>query len=116
MYRGSALRDLRGQYISGDFARLFKFPRGPHDYGRLFSVDANRGDISQFHVLPGGELSLALLGWGQDASGELYALGNVSGVPFPNPDPSVGPPCASGAAGSCTGRVLDLVPAPTDID
>jgi hypothetical protein len=52
-------------------------------------------------VLPGGALSLALLGWGQDASGELYVLGNISGLPFPDPDPLVGP----------TGRVIRLVPA-----
>lgn len=125
VYRGSALRgldagdgprDLPGQYVFGDFSRLFKFPGGPHDYGRLFVVDPGRGEISQLQVLPGGQLSLALLGWGQDAGGELYALGNVSGIPFPNPDPSAGPPCASGAPGSCTGRILKLVPAPQDID
>jgi hypothetical protein len=36
----------------------------------------------------------------QDASGEIYALGNISGVPFPDPE------------GEPTGRVLKLVPAP----
>ena len=73
-------------------------------------MDAGRpGDlkpISQLHVLPGGALSLALLGFGQDAAGEIYALGNISGIPFP--DPVSGP----------TGRVLKLVPPPepTPID
>ncbi len=84
---------------------LFKFPSGPHDYGRLFVTDTgghndNLQEVSQLHVLPGGALSLALLGFGQDASGEVYALGNISGIPFP--DPASGP----------TGRVLKLVPAP----
>nr|MBA2537211.1 hypothetical protein [Actinomycetota bacterium] len=27
-------------------------------------------------------IGLALLGFGQDASGEIYALGNISGTPF----------------------------------
>jgi hypothetical protein len=42
---------------------------------------------------------MALLGWGQDASGELYAMGNINGVPF-----------------GTGGRVLKLVPASTDLD
>ncbi len=25
---------------------------------------------------------MALLGWGQDAAGELYPMGNISGLPF----------------------------------
>ncbi len=110
VYQGSLLSDLKKKYVFGDFALLFKFPSGPHDYGRLFVMDAGRpGDlkpISQLHVLPGGALSLALLGFGQDAAGEIYALGNISGIPFP--DPVSGP----------TGRVLKLVPPPepTPID
>jgi len=104
VYHGRGIPRLRGKYIFGDFALLFKFPTGPHDYGRLFIINPDGKDrlrkISQLHVLPGGALSLALLGWGQDARGELYVLGNISGLPFP--DPLVGP----------TGRVLRLVPAP----
>ncbi len=91
------------------FSRLFQFPGGPDDYGRLFVIETggqnnNLQETSQLHVLPGGELSLALLGFGQDAAGEVYALGNVSGIPFP--DPVSGP----------TGRVLKLVPAPEALD
>jgi hypothetical protein len=104
VYHGRGIPRLRGKYIFGDFALVFKFPTGPHDYGRLFSINpGGKGGlrkISQLLVLPGGALSLALLGWGQDARGELYVLGNISGLPFP--DPAVGP----------TGRVLRLVPAP----
>jgi glucose/arabinose dehydrogenase len=98
IYRGTALSALRGQYVFGDFSLLFKFPTGPHDYGRLFTMSpAGSGlrSISELLVLPGGAISLALLGWGQDASGELYALGNIFGVPF-----------------GADGRVLKLVPAP----
>ena len=39
VYHGSLLNDLSKQYIFGDFALLFKFPSGPHDYGRLFVTD-----------------------------------------------------------------------------
>jgi len=34
-----------------------------------------------FYVLPGGRVSLAVLGIGQDAHGEIYIGGNVSGLP-----------------------------------
>jgi glucose/arabinose dehydrogenase len=109
VYRGHAIKELRGQYVFGDFSLVFKFPRGPHDYGRVFAFDPDRKDgkkrlrqISQLLVVPGGALSLALLGWGQDAHGEIYALGNISGVPFPDPSSLLG-----------TGHVIKLMPAPT---
>ena len=38
VYRGRAIRDLVGRYVFGDFSLLFKFPLGPHDYGRIFWV------------------------------------------------------------------------------
>jgi glucose/arabinose dehydrogenase len=98
IYRGTALSTLRGQYIFGDFSLLFKFPAGPHDYGRLFTMSPTGSglrSISELLVLPGGAISLAVLGFGQDASGELYVLGNIFGVPF-----------------GTDGRVLKLVPAP----
>jgi len=41
-------------------------------------------EISEMPVLPGGALSLVLLGIGQDAQGEIYLLGNINGVPFGN--------------------------------
>ena len=102
VYRGHAIADLVGRYVFGDFSLLFKFPTGPHDYGRIFWVNpggAGLRPISQVQVLPGNALSMALLGWGQDASGELYALGNTNGVPF-----------------GTSGHVLRLVPAPTDVN
>ena len=106
VYRGHGIPKLRGKYVFGDFSLLFKFPTGPHDYGRLFTIDARGGKglrkISQLHVLPGGQASLAVLGWGQDARGEIYVLGNVSGLPFPEP----------GTIGEPTGHVLKLVRAP----
>ena len=71
--------------VFADFSLLFKFPRGPHDYGRLLSINAGAGSglraISELIVLPGGSVSLAVLGIGQDAHGEIYIGGNVSGLP-----------------------------------
>jgi len=89
IYRGSMIPELREKYVFGDFSLLFKFPRGPHDYARVFSMNVGRGnpglrEISEMPVLPGGALSLALLGIGQDAQGEIYLLGNINGVPFGN--------------------------------
>jgi len=85
VYHGKAVPALRGKYVFADFSLLFKFPRGPHDYGRLLSINAGAGSglraISELIVLPGGSVSLAVLGIGQDAHGEIYIGGNVSGLP-----------------------------------
>ena len=104
VYHGKAIPALRGRYVFADFALLFKFPRGPHDYGRLFVQNAGRSHhglqaISEILVLPGGAVSLAVLGSGVDASGEIYVTGNVFGVPFGN-----------------NGVVVRLVPAPETDD
>jgi glucose/arabinose dehydrogenase len=87
VYRGEDLHQLRGRLIFGDFSRLFNFPSGPHDYGRLFHVNAeSRGRrlraIREFHITPSNAPNLAVLGFGEDAKGEIYLLGNASGVPF----------------------------------
>lgn len=88
VYHGSLLPELHGRYIFGDFSRLFKFPSGPHDYGRLFHIRPPGGRnralarIREFHIQGGNALGLGVLGFGQDSAGELYVLGNVSGLPF----------------------------------
>jgi hypothetical protein len=71
--------------VFGDFSVLFKFPSGPHDYGRLFHIrpgSQRPSEISEFQIARGNAVSLAVLGFGQDADGEIYLMGNVSGVPF----------------------------------
>jgi glucose/arabinose dehydrogenase len=85
VYRGSRIPELAGRYLFGDFSRLFKFPSGPHDYGRLFHVQPlaeGLAPIREFQIADGNQLTIALLGWGQDAAGELYVMGNVFGLPF----------------------------------
>jgi glucose/arabinose dehydrogenase len=71
VYRGSSIPELRGRYVFGD-----------HRQGRLFALDsrdllqpgdARPGVITELQKQP--SLSFSLLGFGQDASGEVYVLG-----------------------------------------
>lgn len=104
VYRGSALPQLRGRYVFGEWSRLFNTPSGPNNYGRILYLE-NR---PQGGLLPVVEASgfpsaaerigltrpdqppayfpqtLSVLGMGQDARGELYLMGNISGLPFGN--------------------------------
>ncbi|HJV29326.1 MAG TPA: hypothetical protein VJ645_02310 [Gaiellaceae bacterium] len=89
---------MAGRYVFGDFARLFRFPAGPNDSGRLFYLTQKNEktglrQINELYVSgqppPGQQekagtegIGLALLGFGQDAAGELYVLGNINGTPF----------------------------------
>jgi glucose/arabinose dehydrogenase len=87
VYRGVDIHGLSGRLVFGDFSRLFNFPSGPHNYGRLFHINAeSRGRklnaIREFHVTPSNAPNLPILGFGEDVNGEIYVLGNVSGVPF----------------------------------
>lgn len=108
VYHGSRLPQLRERYVFGEFSRVFNFPSGPHNFGRLLylaqkhaSVNDHLANVKEFNgfsdaiaalglnVGPaacGGEVppTLAVLGMGQDADGELYTMGNISGVPFGN--------------------------------
>lgn len=105
VYRGSRIPQLRGRYVFGEFSRVFNFPSGPHNYGRLLHLaqkDTARDkllNIKEFNDFAGaiadvglsvgpaacdGEFppTLAVLGMGQDSGGEIYAMGNINGVPF----------------------------------
>lgn len=97
VYRGTMIPGLAGRYVFGDFARVFRFPSGPNDSGRLFVLQKNPmtglRKINELHLPGQGGLGLqnqqgtegiglALLGFGRDAAGELYVLGNISGTPF----------------------------------
>jgi glucose/arabinose dehydrogenase len=105
VYHGSRIPQLSDHYVFAEFAREFNFPTGPHNSGRLFSLaqkdqkDGKLANIKEFNgfgdaiaalgldVGPGpceGQFppTLAVLGIGQDALGEIYVTGNISGVPF----------------------------------
>lgn len=75
VYRGKGIPELDGKYVFGDLALRNGPPRAD---GRLFYADLVTGEIKEFllpdfenGVLPDG---LTVHGFGEDASGELYAL------------------------------------------
>lgn len=75
VYRGTVIPQLIGKYVFGDLALRNAPPRVD---GRLFYADLDTGEIKEF-LLPqfaNGKLpnGLTVHGFGQDATGELYAL------------------------------------------
>jgi glucose/arabinose dehydrogenase len=89
VYRGSSIPGLEGRYLFGDFSQFTE--SGVNNAGRLFYL--NKKDIVKDNLVKNSktfELALygqdalgrSLLGFGQDASGELYVLANEVGVPF----------------------------------
>lgn len=91
VYRGTGIPALDGHYVFGDYAKVFVFTLNDPESsafnqtviklsiapGRLFYL-TDTNDIVEFK---GGSPTGAVLGIGQDASGELYVLGNNSGLP-----------------------------------
>ena len=89
VYRGSAIPALAGRYVFGDFAG------GGPGSGRLFYLDAENR-IHGLDIGGGSDAApVTVNGFGEDAAGELYVMGNATGRPFGD-----------------GGRVLRLVPAP----
>lgn len=76
VYRGSQVATLSGLYIFGDWSLDFASPPG-----RLFYLAADN-EIKEFRLLGRDALGIFLHGFGQDANGELYVLGNTTGTPF----------------------------------
>jgi hypothetical protein len=74
VYRGSAIPELYGKYVFGDLA----IRGGPRVDGRLFYADLEQGTINEFLIpqFPNNLLpnQVTVHGFGQDGSGELYAL------------------------------------------
>ncbi len=75
VYRGSAIPELYGMYVFGDLALRTAPVRAD---GRLFYADLTTGIINEFllpqfanDLLPNG---LTVHGFGEDATGELYAM------------------------------------------
>ncbi len=91
VYRGSKIPQLVGRYVFGDYS-VFTEP-GANRNGRLFFLNKKnivKGDrikqskIFEFTLMGQEKLDMAVLGFGQDASGELYVMVNAPGVPFGN--------------------------------
>jgi glucose/arabinose dehydrogenase len=85
VYRGSNIRSLRGRYVFGDYAKpsaregrlLFLTGRNIAGNNRV-----RRSGLAEMRIQGRQGLGLFLLGFAQDAQGELYVLGNRTGNPF----------------------------------
>jgi glucose/arabinose dehydrogenase len=75
VYRGARISQLEGHYIFGDFGSFGA------DAGRLFHLNGDN-TILAFDVGVDTRVPLAVLGFGQDAQGEVYVLTNTTGTPF----------------------------------
>ncbi len=98
VYRGTQIPALRGKYVFGDYSRQFF-----GNNGRVFFLK-RKNPVSQ-QSQPTSEIlemkfasspALSILGFGQDAQGELYVLANTNG----------------GVPRDTTGVVLRIAPAP----
>ena len=82
VYRGSRFPELYGKYVFGDYSD------GPSSgNGRVMYVDeADRANperrTPKVFNLVNGHINLFVLGFGEDADGEIYVLANKTGVPF----------------------------------
>lgn len=72
VYRGTAIPELVGKYVFGDFTKGFSAPNG-----RLFYADLNTKIINELVIgLDNRNLNIYVKGFGEDTSGELYLLGS----------------------------------------
>lgn len=91
VYRGNALPAFRGRYIFGEYNRPDATETEPTGHGRIFFLNRRdlardrfirRSCIKEMRFAEQEELGLYLLGFGRDAAGEIYVLGNMTGIPF----------------------------------
>lgn len=75
VYRGEAIPQLRGRYVLGDFFLPEILS------GRLFYLEKSK-KLAEFDLGRRETLGMSLLGFGQDAAGELYVMANLTGTPF----------------------------------
>jgi glucose/arabinose dehydrogenase len=75
VYRGHRVQALRGQYVFGDYAGQ----GSPTPQGHLFVLGRNNR-VENLVPVNRNPLNLAVLGFGQDARGELYLLANGTGT------------------------------------
>lgn len=91
VYRGSAIPELEGKYVFGDFSRGFTTPSG-----RLFVGDLATGEIQELVIgMTDESLGMFVKGFGEGPDGELYLLAGTN----------LGPTGADG-------RVFRLAPVP----
>jgi len=97
VYHGSAIPELVGKYVFGDFTDSGFFTPG----GRLFVGDLTTGLIEELTIgLDDRSLGQFVKGFGQDADGELYVMVGTNLGPFRD------------VTGQGFGEVLRIVPIP----
>ena len=74
VYRGKMIPNLEGYYLFGDAAKT------SNGDGRLFY--SNGSIIHELDLTRQAQPEFWVLGFGQDNDGELYVLGNNTGIPF----------------------------------
>jgi glucose/arabinose dehydrogenase len=78
VYDGTAIPELAGKYVFGDFSRSFVAPTG-----RLFYADLDTGLIQELIIgADDRELGLYVKGFGVDADGEIYVLASSTLGPY----------------------------------
>lgn len=85
VYRGDRIPPLQGAYIFGDYSRFTE--SGINNDGRLFYIFPESASpdglaIKEFSYTDRDKFGMSVLGFAQDAAGELYVLANDSGTPF----------------------------------
>ncbi len=76
VYRGEALPELQGRYIFGDWSTDFSAPQGQIMIASLTDTPGALWSLEQV-----AQLDAYVLGFGEDSSGELYALTTESTGP-----------------------------------
>src|SRR5207248_935041 len=51
VYHGTRFPELQGHYVFGDFTRIFIFPSGPDNYGRLFYLQEKSLTSTDLHTV-----------------------------------------------------------------
>jgi len=85
VYRGDRIPPLQGAYIFGDYSVFTQ--SGINNEGRLFYIWPKTSPVDglavyEFAFTDRENLGMAVLGFAQDANGELYVLANKTGTPF----------------------------------
>ena len=78
VYRGKALPELAGRYVFGDWSRHWALPQGVLLVATRPGTTGARWTVERLEVVEPSDFSGYIVGFGEDADGELYVLTNGS--------------------------------------